>query len=193
MSLSRNKLVTFSAAVLNYTREAMNRFALLISRAGLAALLTLLVTGCHATEDPDANHQVIAKYQIAASQEPNLSPQQMTMLLRRKIKYVFVLYQENRSFDSYFGTFPGAEGIFSRKPEETPGFYQPLINVDGATSTIHPFRIGPEQHAADTDDVDHSHPMIVAKMDIEGGAAKMNRFALSEEQKFMKSGKPSLR
>src|SRR5256886_10912333 len=28
-----------------------------------------------------------------------------------KIKHVVVIMQENRSFDSYFGTFPGAEGI----------------------------------------------------------------------------------
>ena len=28
-----------------------------------------------------------------------------------KIKHVIVIQQENRSFDSYFGTFPGADGI----------------------------------------------------------------------------------
>ena len=28
-----------------------------------------------------------------------------------KIKHVVVIMQENRSFDSYFGTFPGADGI----------------------------------------------------------------------------------
>jgi hypothetical protein len=28
-----------------------------------------------------------------------------------KIKYVIVIQQENRSFDSYFGTYPGADGI----------------------------------------------------------------------------------
>ena len=28
-----------------------------------------------------------------------------------KIRHVVVIMQENRSFDSYFGTFPGAEGI----------------------------------------------------------------------------------
>src|SRR5579864_7554029 len=29
----------------------------------------------------------------------------------RKIRHVVVIMQENRSFDSYFGTFPGADGI----------------------------------------------------------------------------------
>src|SRR5262245_44242465 len=28
-----------------------------------------------------------------------------------KIKHVIMIMQENRSFDSYFGTFPGADGI----------------------------------------------------------------------------------
>src|SRR5215471_15153978 len=28
-----------------------------------------------------------------------------------KIKHVIIIVQENRSFDSYFGTFPGADGI----------------------------------------------------------------------------------
>ncbi len=28
-----------------------------------------------------------------------------------KIKHVIVIQQENRSFDSYFGTYPGADGI----------------------------------------------------------------------------------
>ena len=29
----------------------------------------------------------------------------------RKIKHVVVIMQENRSFDTYFGTYPGADGI----------------------------------------------------------------------------------
>ena len=28
-----------------------------------------------------------------------------------KIKHVIIVMQENRSFDSYFGTYPGADGI----------------------------------------------------------------------------------
>ena len=28
-----------------------------------------------------------------------------------KIKHVIIIMQENRSFDSYFGTYPGADGI----------------------------------------------------------------------------------
>ena len=142
--------------------------------------------------------RAVNRRRIAAAREPKLSRAQVAALLRRKIKYVFVLYQENRSFDSYFGTFPSAEGIFSHPAKDTPGFYQPLTNTDGTSGTIQPFRIGPKEFASDTDDVDHSHPMIVAKMNIENGAPKMDRFAISEEGKRVKkgilgaAGKPSL-
>ena len=33
----------------------------------------------------------------------------------RKIVHVVVIMQENRSFDSYFGSYPGADGIPRRK------------------------------------------------------------------------------
>ena len=29
----------------------------------------------------------------------------------QKIKHIIIIMQENRSFDHYFGTFPGADGI----------------------------------------------------------------------------------
>ncbi|HEV2223694.1 MAG TPA: alkaline phosphatase family protein [Candidatus Acidoferrales bacterium] len=142
--------------------------------------------------DAAGERRAVKAQRIAATREPTLSRARVAALLRRKIKYVFVLYQENRSFDSYFGTFPNAEGIFSRPAKDTPGFYQPLTNVDGTAGVIHPFRIGPKEFASDTDDVDHSHPMIVAKMHIENGAPQMDRFAIFEEAKRVKAGKPSL-
>src|SRR5512146_1295764 len=30
---------------------------------------------------------------------------------RQKIKHVVIIMQENRSFDNYFGTYPGADGL----------------------------------------------------------------------------------
>lgn len=121
----------------------------------------------------------------------SLSPNRLA-LLRSRIKFVFVLYQENRSFESYFGTFPGADGLYSDVPARIPGFSQPILDVDGSTSTIHPFRIGPAEFAADTDDVDHSHDATIAKMDIVAGVPQMDRFALTEERRHSASGNPSL-
>ena len=36
-----------------------------------------------------------------------------------KIKHVFVIVEEGHSFDNYFGTFPGADGIVPGKGKET--------------------------------------------------------------------------
>jgi phospholipase C len=105
---------------------------------------------------------------------------------------VFVIYQENRSFDSYFGSFPGANGLFSQAAAQTPGFVQTIVNTDGSSGTISPFRIGPAQYAADTDDIDHSHTLTVAKMDVQNGVALMDKFAATEELKYSPTGNPSL-
>jgi phospholipase C len=136
-----------------------------------------------------------------AAEDVRSGPAELVRLLREKVKYVFVIYQENRSFDSYFGTFPGADGLFSKDAQQTPGFNQEIINTDGSVAMIHPFRIGPGEKpcgsvsacfAADTDDIGHSHPGIVAKMDIHGGVARMDKFALTEERKYSPAGNPSL-
>ena len=100
--------------------------------------------------------------QMMVAHEPSLSQAQEIALLRKHVKYVFIIFQENRSFDSYFGTFPGANGLFSQPAADTPGFSQPIENTDGSMGVISPFRIGPAQYAADTDDVDHSHASMGA-------------------------------
>ena len=70
-----------------------------------------------------------------------------------KIKHIIIIMQENRSFDSYFGTFPGADGIPMKKngvpkvcvpnpigpcvrPYHDPGF------VDSGGTHRHPDAIG---------------------------------------------------
>jgi phospholipase C len=46
------------------------------------------------------------------SPSPSPSPSLSQLdLARQKIQHVVIIMQENRSFDHYFGTFPGAEGI----------------------------------------------------------------------------------
>ena len=37
-----------------------------------------------------------------------------------KIKHIVVIMQENRSFDTYFGTYPGADGIPMKKGATQP-------------------------------------------------------------------------
>jgi phospholipase C len=132
------------------------------------------------------------------TREPHLSTADKIALLRQKVKYVFVLFQENRAFDFYFGTFPGAAGTFSQTSAQTPGFTQPLVGTDGTVGTISPFLIpqtvkttaagtaGPvgttvQIYPADTASLDHSHAGIINSMDFTSGTSKNDRFALDEE------------
>ena len=46
---------------------------------------------------------------LAACAGSSTSPSQSGDI--HKIQHVVVIMQENRSFDTYFGTFPGADGI----------------------------------------------------------------------------------
>ena len=54
------------------------------------------------------------------------------------IKHIVVLMQENRSFDHYFGTFPGAPGLRPRRPSPcraaTPSSTSPTRAMPTATS-----------------------------------------------------------
>ncbi|HYL62637.1 MAG TPA: alkaline phosphatase family protein, partial [Candidatus Methylomirabilis sp.] len=192
-------------------REEGLRFAAL---AFVAVFVLCFAKAATAPQPRNAFQRGIQARRIPRSQEPKLAASRLAALVRRRIKYVFVIYQENRSFDSYFGTFPGAEGIFSHRRESTPGFTQTLRGTDGKPFTIEPFRIGPADFAADTADVNHSHPAIVAKIDLpncratfdpgripppQDCVAKMDLFAQTEEniamsrEKFLMSHNPSLK
>ena len=144
-----------------------------------------------ATISPDP---AVAQYAVPAHNEPHLSEKQEVALLHGKVKYIFVIYQENRSFDSYFGTFPGADGLFSQPEGQIAGFTQYLTDTDGGRVAIHPFRIGPKEYAADLDDVGHGHKELLAKMDVADGAARMDMYAQTEEDAHNRAGgNPSLK
>ena len=59
-------------------------------------------------------------------------------LLQRNLKYVFVIFQENRSYDHYFGTYPGANGLFATYPgaNDKDPFAKPGIDLPSFTSTL---------------------------------------------------------
>jgi phospholipase C len=145
------------------------------------------------TVQPRANVQ-IAPFVSNPANATKLSRDEAIKLLRERVKYVFVIFQENRSFDSFFGSFPGARNLFSQPPRDTPGYYQQLLDTNGKPVAIEPFRIGPAQYAADTDDVDHSYARMEAKMDYVDGLAQMDKFAAIEELKYTTPGaNPSLK
>jgi phospholipase C len=125
-----------------------------------------------------------------------LSTEQKIQLLRQHVKYVFVLFQENRSFDHYFGTYPGANGLFTNHRLITaPGTVQRIRNVDGSYSDISPFLI-PRTiqdvngktvplYPEDVASVDHSHGGYMNDFHFSGASrqalAGNNGYALDQE------------
>jgi phospholipase C len=85
-----------------------------------------------------------------------------------KIKHVVVIMQENRSFDSYFGTYPGADGI----PSSNGKFTVCLPAPKGGCAR--PFHDPADLNSGGA----HTHETQIA--DVDGG--KMDGFARSAVQ-----------
>lgn len=131
----------------------------------IAVLLLLLSAMCsalpaHAQQQPKPVSRDTARRQMIAN-------------LRTHIKHVFVVYQENRSFDSYFGSFPGTDNLATAEAR-AHGFRQ--YDEIGHT-WVTPFLI----NAPDTRDADHSRDALLAKTD--GG--RMDKFIAYEEKNRM--------
>ncbi|MBV8343532.1 MAG: phosphoesterase [Candidatus Eremiobacteraeota bacterium] len=96
--------------------------------------------------------------------------QDVLAALRARVKHVFVIYQENHSFDNYFGTYPGADNLAS--PEaQSHGFrqYDPI-----GKGWVTPFRLTDP----DTESPSQSRPLVYDKMN--GG--KMDAFVAAQER-----------
>jgi phospholipase C len=80
-----------------------------------------------------------------------------------KIKHVIVIQQENRSFDSYFGTFPGAEGIPMQNGQPTG-----CVNDPASGSCVAPY--------VDHADVNGGGPHSQSNATADINAGKMDGF-----------------
>ena len=155
---------------------------------------------------PRSSATVAAKI-VDPAAEAAISAEEKLQLIRRHIKYVFVLFQENSSFDFYFGSYPGADGIYAG-PEGThpygqaPGFTQLIVNTDGTLGVISPFRIPATVtdaagktvpiYPADIASVNHSHVGIARKLALDAnGLAQNSEYSLAEEGVTLKDGVPS--
>jgi phospholipase C len=89
----------------------------------------------------------------------------------RKIRHVVIIMQENRSFDSYFGTYPGADGIpgLAGNPGRLPCLPDPLRH-----RCMHPYHDPSPLNFGGP----HGHGNAVG--DINGG--KMNGFIVQAER-----------
>ena len=143
----------------------------------------------------------VARYASSVGSGAGLSREAKVKLLRQKVKYVFVLFQENRSFDFYFGSYPGADGLYHKAAEDVPGFVQPIVNVDGSVGTISPFRIPAsivdkngktvQLYPMDVASVNHAHVASVDKLHLDANdVAGNDRYAVTEEKVKLVDGKP---
>jgi phospholipase C len=137
---------------------------------------------------------------FAGSQDPyaQLSLDQKIAILREKVKYVFVIFHENESFDHYFGTYPGADGLFEAPPgftpaDRTPSFKQRLLDTSLNVQTTSPFLM-PQSvvatngkivpiYPADEISVDHSHQGMANGLDVDPTTliAANDRYAMDQE------------
>jgi phospholipase C len=149
-----------------------------------------------------ASGPAVTSRTLDPASEPALSHDAKLKLLREKVKYVFVLFQENRSFDFYFSTYPGADGLYSSPSSDIAGFTQPIVNLDGSVGTISPFKIPfsvvdangrtVPLYPSDVASVNHNHTAIANKLDLDPqGVARNDRYALTEEGVTLENGKPS--
>jgi phospholipase C len=170
-----------------------------VGLAAIASLLRPVLAGDSTplvTTQPDPSADVVPYF--VSDKDARWSGAEWTKedieLLRQKVKYVFVIFNENRSFDHEYGTFPGVNGIYSdgRKPRsaaDTPGFAQTYVDtVTGKTVTVQPFRVGPEQNSTFKDSTDHAHEGVAAKIDVQNGVARMDKFAEVEWRRYAHSG-----
>ena len=72
----------------------------------LGLLTLVLVTGCSSSARSSSSFG-----QGPPATEPPSTVPASSLHGIHKIRHVIVIVQENRSFDSYFGTYPGADGI----------------------------------------------------------------------------------
>ncbi len=131
-------------------------------------------------------------------EDETLSLNEKIDLIRRKVKYVFVIFHENESFDHYFGTFPGANGLFTAPQgatpaKATPSFVQKYLDTSLKTQTVSPFLM-PQAvqtaggqivpiYPADLISVDHSHQGMANGMHVDAtsGIAANDRYAMNQE------------
>ena len=128
------------------------------SRRSLVALLAgfALAAACaHSAGDPAGGDGPRAGAAIPALPATTAPPSQLE-LARQHIDHVIVIVQENRSFDHYFGTYPGADGIPMANGSPAVCVPDPVLHkcVPPFHSTSQLQKGGPHTHRHSVADVD---------------------------------------
>jgi phospholipase C len=142
-------------------------------RAGAALLATgLVLAGCAGGSAPHVATQ--------SSTESTINPLSTTTATVtpgppeagiHKIQHVVIIMQENRSFDSYFGTYPGADGIpgLAGNPGTVPCLPDP-----SSGGCVRPY------HDRQDENLGGPHSYTNAVADIDGGA--MDGFVAQQQK-----------
>jgi phospholipase C len=128
-------------------RRPLLALAIVVGAASAAVAAALTTGGSHAAAPPVGIH---------------------------KIKHVIVIMQENRSFDQYFGTYPGADGL----PRNAAGEFTTCIPDPVAGKCARPFHDRRDSNAGGP------HGDADAKADVHGG--KMDGFVRRAERAKVK-------
>jgi phospholipase C len=128
-------------------------------RVALLALVTLGLAACTQT--------AVAPYAPQASPTPSAAGPAQDGI--NKIKHVIVIMQENRSFDEYFGTYPGVNGLPAAN-----GKFSACLNDPKTGTCVYPF------HDATDKNLGGPHGQVDATDDVNGG--KMDGFIAEGEK-----------
>jgi phospholipase C len=140
-----------------------------LAAAGMAAALSSAVlSGCNGSSG-----LVPSSPAYGTLEAQRMTPQAHAMLvsaIQKKIKHVFVIFQENHSFDNYFGTYPGAENLGTALAK-SHGYtqYDPIGKRNQSVFKI-----------TDPDILGPSNDRYVVEKKYDGG--KMDKFIAAEEQ-----------
>jgi phospholipase C len=130
-------------------RLGSRRLIQALALASAALVLLACTEGTRTVTQPDVTSPTASP----TTEVPDVEQPSTLPLARRHIKHVIFLIKENRSFDTLFGRFPGADGPAERVPLHRP---------DGSVDLI---RLRPASDR--TDDVDHN--FISGLLGIRGG------------------------
>jgi phospholipase C len=146
------------------------------------------------------------QYARIPKDQTKLNHAEKLALLQKDIKYVFVIFQENRSFDSYFGTYPGANGLvstftgadpndpYAQPANQTASYTQNIRNTDGSYGTVTPFLVPRtikdvngntvQLYPESSYSVDHSHTGYMGDLHLDAATLtipKNDGYALDQE------------
>jgi phospholipase C len=142
------------------TRPALRPSILLPALLFLAAACTLSASGSPPSASPNSTSTATSSAPAASATIP---PKLHGL---DNIQHVVIAMQENRSFDHYFGTFPGADGIAMKDGEPTVCIPDPVLG-----RCVRPY------HDPTLKQLGGPHAQKQSIMDVDGG--KMDGFVRS--------------